>query len=468
MRKREGGQAFILVLILLAIGVLLVVPALRLTDTSLRSSQIVTRQAKALYAADAAQEYVLWRLAYDNWGEDFTTADPEGYAFLDCCGVGVNITVIMRAVVGQGGMILAGADVIQPTKSVSPDTILNDATQPVTTYTIRLEQLSANTSQGLDAIYDILPDVWDYTEYIANSSYVRVGEGEWVSVPDPAIEAGPSRWRLKWPADYDPDTSANPFSSDPEDPNYFNGMRDFTVRQVKELKFQMGPHTFSGEDKNRVHCNWVVLKPWNTLSGPQAPITVGDPANPGVCDNNGLLEVGKTSNPDIIPPGVETPIDYTVSITNQDGFTHQIQEITDYLPPDFEYTGPVTGFTTSEPQQDLVEVNGLERWKLYWEFSPAISVAAADTETMTFGAKATKDVSGSYFNEIFVVSDVPIPAIFADIGITPEDYLTSYSWNTGMVTVPTYDSRGEAEGVIIDANMALLLESVSITSYQVR
>ena len=57
--RRQKGQAFILVLILLAVGSLLTVPALRLTSTSLKSSQVVTRQVKALYAADAAQEYVI-------------------------------------------------------------------------------------------------------------------------------------------------------------------------------------------------------------------------------------------------------------------------------------------------------------------------------------------------------------------------------------------------------------------------
>ncbi len=62
MRKREAGQALILVLIFLAIGALLVVPALRLTNTELQSSQIIERKTRALYAASAAHEWVLWAL----------------------------------------------------------------------------------------------------------------------------------------------------------------------------------------------------------------------------------------------------------------------------------------------------------------------------------------------------------------------------------------------------------------------
>jgi len=241
MRKREGGQAFILVLILLAIGAMLVIPALQLTGTTLKSSQIVTRQARALYAADAAQEYVVWKLRWDNWGQDFTTENPEGYAILDCCGVSVNISVIMRAVPGKGGVILSTDDVIQPTKTVSPNTIPNDTTETVT-YTIRLEQLSSNTTQGLDAIYDILPDMYDDSEYVTGSCQMRIDGGPWLPLnqayQEPAFENPPSRWRLKWPADYDPDTGTGGFSSDNSSPNYFYGMRDFNVRQVKELKFR--------------------------------------------------------------------------------------------------------------------------------------------------------------------------------------------------------------------------------------
>jgi len=184
MRKREGGQAFILVLILLAIGAMLVIPALQLTGTTLKSSQIVTRQARALYAADAAQEYVVWKLRWDNWGQDFTTENPEGYATLDCCGVSVNISVIMRAVVSQGGVTLAGDDLIQPTKTVSPNA--TDSNYHTYTYTIKLEQLSDNTSQGLDAIYDIPPGDFGSSAYQTGSSKLSLDGGEtWLSIPDP-------------------------------------------------------------------------------------------------------------------------------------------------------------------------------------------------------------------------------------------------------------------------------------------
>jgi hypothetical protein len=211
MRKKEVGQAFILVLILLAIGTMLVIPTLRLTGTALKSSQIVQPRVRALYVADAAQEFILWKLLHDNLGVELmesTDPNPSAQYAFDVCGVPVGVGVYMRAVPGQGGIILSTNDVIQPTKSASPDTILNDATVTVT-YTIRLEQLSANTTQGLEVLYDILPAVWDDTEYVTGESYVRVDDGEWVNVPDPALEAGPVSWRMRWPADGE-------FSSDPD------------------------------------------------------------------------------------------------------------------------------------------------------------------------------------------------------------------------------------------------------------
>ncbi len=105
MMRKQAGQAFILVLILLAIGATLVIPALKLTDTSLRSSQVMTRQTRLLYAADAMQEYVMWKIIYDpiwrnaNIGSEGATANLS----IDLCGIGVNAIVVMRAVPGRGG-----------------------------------------------------------------------------------------------------------------------------------------------------------------------------------------------------------------------------------------------------------------------------------------------------------------------------------------------------------------------------
>ena len=469
MMKKQAGQALILVLILLAIGTLMVVPALRLTGTSLKSSQIATRQTRALYAADAAQEYVMWKLLHQDWTDDFQSDGDVGYASIDVCGVSVNITVVMRAVEGEGGVTLATDDVIQPTKTVEheylPDPV-PDKRWAYYTYTIKLEQLSSNTSQGLDAIYDIPPG--GMTDYIGPTQ-LRVDGGPWLDVPDPLWDA--AKGVLKWPLDYDKDTSEGAFSADPGDTDhYFAGIRDFDVRQVKELRFQM----YGRLENNDTHCNWVVLKPWNTLSGPQAPIDVGNPDNPGECVNDQVLEVSKVSDPEVIMPGEATDIFYTISITNMYTQTRSIEQITDYLPPGFDYIGPTSNITDVDPVVSLETINGIGRNQLQWtnEQFPGgndISIASGETLTLTFWAYATKDVSGSYYNEVIVMlKETGITQAFQEAGVLPGEYGSNYSWNTGTVIVPAYDSETEAEGVIIDANLAMTIGGITITSYQVR
>ena len=39
-----------------------------------------------------------------------------------------------------------------------------------------------------------------------------------------------------------------------------------------------------------------------------------------------------------------------------------------------------------------------------------------------------------------VVPKTPVPTIFSKIGVTDEEYYDGYSWNTGAVIVPAYDS----------------------------
>ena len=148
MRKREAGQAFILVLILLAVGALVVVPTLRLTSTALKSTQVALPKLEALYACDAAQEWVLWKLKQPDFANSFESDVPQTFQF-DACGVLVTCTVIMRAVEGEGGITLATDDKIKPTKTVNheylPDPV-PDKRLVTYTYTIELDHLSDNTS----------------------------------------------------------------------------------------------------------------------------------------------------------------------------------------------------------------------------------------------------------------------------------------------------------------------------------
>ncbi|MDP2730875.1 MAG: hypothetical protein Q8O55_10395 [Dehalococcoidales bacterium] len=471
MRSKQAGQAFVLVLILLAIGTLITVPTLRFTSTALKNSVVPVQRTKVLYALDGAQELVLWQLKYNTYGAQFDeNGESRSDLSLDACGIPVNITVIMRAVPGKGGIALATDDTIRPTKTVTASTpvpgttdhVLNGSLQ-IFTYIIRLEQLSSNTTQGLDAIYDILPTALGTGNYVAGSSAIRDEGGQWdYSIGDPSrpgqgSNPSPSgsysgQERLRWP-----------YSG-----NFPSPIRDFSVRQVKELKFQVSV-TLPSNAKDSILTNYVVLKVGDvtTFSGPQAYITVGDGSKLG---QEGMLTVTKASEPSIIPPQTEVDIKYTIIMNSQDTDVIKISKIIDILPPGFYYTDNSTSgsFTTNEPTKTPKEFDGVERQELAWNFVPQASLGSGTSANLTFWARTSKDVSGSYYNEVLLESDFNLPDIFEDVGVTASDYVSGYSWNSGSVTVPTYDSEAESEGVILDANMSLVAGGVSITSYHLR
>lgn len=475
MVRKEGGQALLLVLIILAIGTLMIVPALRLTQTSLQSIQIITRHNKGLYVAGAAQEMIMWMLYYDALTDNMTL-DGDSVSFtVDVCDAVVNATVTMRAVEGQGAIILAGDDVIRPTKTVISANVTNGSNRTYTYY-IRLEQLSDNTSQGLEAVYDILPKGFgpDVT-YILGSSYLRVDGGSWEDFEDPLVEdtGYGGQVRLRWP-----NPEIYPFSDNFTTDLVFKGIRDFNVRQVKEIRFEVsGSLTDSS-----IHVNWVVLDPWDSLSGPQAHITVGDPSNPDDWGTYGMFETGKVAEPDFILPKEVANVKYTISIINHEGKTEGIDEIIDYLPPEFFYTDNSTSgdITNSNPQLSLETLNGVERQVLRWtssEIEPGDrSFAAGLTKELVFWVQTTKDASGSYYNEVEVRTNMPVPKIVYEIiGPTsaedPDDretWNTAYSWNSGTVIVPAYDSETSADGENITANFGLDPGGVTINSWVIK
>lgn len=96
--KREGGQAFILVLILLAVGSLLIIPFLQATSTVSKSRLIYGEFIKEDFAADAAVEYGMWRLQYEaGFAESLPigTESPPFYVTLN--GITANATVLAQA-----------------------------------------------------------------------------------------------------------------------------------------------------------------------------------------------------------------------------------------------------------------------------------------------------------------------------------------------------------------------------------
>jgi len=465
IKTKEVGQAFILVLIILAIGAVLIVPALRLSSTGLQASQIISRKNTGLYAAEAAQQKIMWMLFRGTLADDLTN-DGDSVSFsVDVCGAIVNATIVMRAVESKEGIILAGEDTIMVSKTVSPDSVVPPDDYKVPryfSYEIELEQVSSNNTASLEAIYDILPSAFGKQDYIyvSDSSEISIDGGAWQPIDDPLKEEQSDQLRLRWPASGSFDSSFG----------------HFEPAQVNKLRFQIYSDL---KGDNIVACNWVIIKVGDvyTLSGPQAPITVGDPAAPGGCSSDGLFEAYKDSYPKIIPPLVETIITYDIHIRNMDGNTRFIVQIDDFLPPGFEYIlGSTSNLTDMDPYSENETLNGVTRQHLWWNqdqlTASGVSVAAGANVTLTFRAVATQGISGSYYNEVMITpKNVPSPTAFTSIDPSYNWSLAfsqTYSWNSGIVIVPAYDSETDADGETVDANLALSPLGVIINSWQVK
>ena len=71
----QGGQAIILVLILLVLGSLVLVPSLSLSMTALNANKGYVAQTNALYTADSGIEDGVWRIKYDFFGPTYDAYD---------------------------------------------------------------------------------------------------------------------------------------------------------------------------------------------------------------------------------------------------------------------------------------------------------------------------------------------------------------------------------------------------------
>jgi hypothetical protein len=405
----------------------------------------------------------MWMLYYGTLTDNMTQ-DGDSVSFsVEVCDAIVAATVTMRAVESTGGTILATEHTILPTKVVTPNNV-PDRTSRLYTYTIALEQVSSNNTQGLDVIYDVLPEDFGKQDvYKIGSSEISDDNVNWTSIGDPGEDTSGQQLRLNWPASG----------------NFTSPFRDFNPGQTKYLRFQV---EHSLQNDNIVACNWVVLKVGDvyTLSGPQAPIVVGSPADPEGCVSDGLFAVYKESDPEVLPPLQATEVTYTLHITNMDGNTRFISQIDDFLPPGFDYEP----YETEQTSGDIVidpaywntdNANGILRQHLVWNQdqlgSAGKSVAAGANVTMVFKVLATQGVSGSYYNEVIITPrSVAPPTLFTSIDPDydwTQAFSGTYSWNSGTVIVPAYDSETNSEGENVTANFGISPTGVIINSWYI-
>lgn len=64
MLKEETGGAMVLALLMLAVGSLLIIPMMALSDSTLDASQMYQRKTAEIYAAHGGLEEALWQVKY--------------------------------------------------------------------------------------------------------------------------------------------------------------------------------------------------------------------------------------------------------------------------------------------------------------------------------------------------------------------------------------------------------------------
>ncbi len=65
IHRQQGGQVFVLALILLCFSSLMVVPVTNWLSVGLKATQVYQRNMKEIYAADTGIQYALWKVKYD-------------------------------------------------------------------------------------------------------------------------------------------------------------------------------------------------------------------------------------------------------------------------------------------------------------------------------------------------------------------------------------------------------------------
>jgi len=92
-RNGERGQAFLLVLIALAVGSMLITPTLGYVSTGIVETRVSEEVLLKEYSADAAVEYSLWQLKYniDGVADQLSTENPSSNTSITVNGIEVPI-----------------------------------------------------------------------------------------------------------------------------------------------------------------------------------------------------------------------------------------------------------------------------------------------------------------------------------------------------------------------------------------
>ena len=422
MRSGEKGFVLVLVVIFLALGSLLVVPALKLAYTTLNLKQLRTLALEDQYARDGAAEHAMWTLRYGGGTALLTEASQTIDYDIVLNGITTHIVIQLRAEPGLSGAPLAkGGFKVLPGSSVTP-TSATPAVPTTFDYTITMQQLNPDPSTGeIEEVWDQLPPGFTY---VASSSFFDNDDGFGpLSIGEPVVELDvPTNTQtLHW---------------------LFSPAIDFQAYgQIKTMTFQADA---TPPDNDR-YCNEVAFAPNDERGGKSAIITLGTPPYNGCAGRK--VSLALDASPGIVPPNVTTTVTFTGTWTNLDIGAHGIDQILVVLAPGFAYVADSaaefgSNMTTDEP---AVTVLASGREELKWSTFPVkpVPFAVDQIRTQAFKTTTTPTESGSAYAEVFTKLNSPCDYAPCTLPGDPEENM--YSWQVGLTIVPAYDVRSEAE-----------------------
>ncbi len=172
-REDQGGELFILVLMLLLMGTLILTPAIVMSDTALKSKKIHTGILAEQYTRDAGAEFAMWDLIYGDAALLLSEANPEVSSSITLNGITSTITTVWTATESLANISSTEDDRVRPSNSVICDkdgdgfdddclALPKNIDGMVARYTIYLEQISPDTENGVTVAYDELPTGFSY------------------------------------------------------------------------------------------------------------------------------------------------------------------------------------------------------------------------------------------------------------------------------------------------------------------
>ena len=474
VRQNEEGLITLLILMLLTMGTFFLVPGIGMANTALTSKGIQSGLLAEQYARDAGTEFAVWNLIYGTASTTLSGQNPEVEYTVNLNGETATVTLAWHA--EQGSLLVPAAedDKIRPSSTVVCDidhdgfdddclALPKNFIGMVARYTIFLEQISPETSQGLTVAYDELPAGFSYipgSTFSADSSMITM---------EPTNVGNGQHPILMWD-----------FQTGLGSPVTFNH------GQVKQFSFDVD----ISKNENR-YCNAVYLKPNRENTGKVAVIHVGNPSETDGCQGGGVLTSKYVDTPVIIGNQLTT-LTYVANIENFDTSTLHLDSIRDILPQGgFNYVADSTSyFIADAPFDPLVDdfastaghtllpdtelgwsTLGSGRVQLVWtepngggfpQWSLAQAGQAGDTLVIRFQAQVILTGSGTYFNEIFadVGAGCSAPQRLVSAGVLTQgsedhEYCSRYSWPTAGVTVPSFDVRSTSGGLAVQANISM-------------